>query len=813
MRRFVPRAGAGAAAADGSAFRPGGALPRPPPGFPQDAPRHGLWTVLAALYAGLIFALSATPGRELGSLGLPAWLFNMSHVPLYGGLASLVAMAFGGSLRGLRRGPWPTLWTLGAVGTYAIGDEIHQRFVPDRAATVEDVGLDLLGAAIALGLIHLLARRRASAGKEGGTGRAGRVAPELLLLLGAFALAFLVYLPSLGNDFTHWDDETYVTANPRIRGITPGNVRSWWAAPFFGNYAPLTLASYALDHVLWGLNPFGYHLGNVLLHAFSAGLFGTLLLRLGAPRVAGFLAAALFAFHPAQVEAVAWIAQRKTVLSMVFLLLSFHAYVGATRRVPVSWAGLLASLALFVAALLSKVSGVIFPGILVLYDLGYRRVSLARMLLEKAPFLLAALLLGAVGYQAQVDLGVTREGWLGGTPALHGATMAGFLARYGRILLFPTGLSALYDPPDARSLTEPWVLVGAGLLALGALGWVWAFARRRRALAWMGFFWLGLVPVSQIIPFWVHLADRYLYLPSLGVAAGAGALGSAWLGSLRSSGRRLLGSVAVGLVLIAFATLTVARQRVWQNSLTLWGDTIRRPPVHAKAYFFYGRNLHLRGDPQGALPYYERSHALEPDVYITLLRFGLACAEVGEMGRAEALLRSALARPNIPPESRAPAAFNLALVLAARGRHEEAISAYHEALGMAPDHAPIYASLARSLRWLGRPREARLRIAQALELEPGNAEAEIVLAGLDADAGRRAEARRRLEAVIERKLLLPEALFERSRIAAAEGDFAAARADLDRAEAEARGGFLVRQIREAREALDRGEIPPVISGR
>jgi VanZ family protein len=86
----------------------------------------------------------------------------VAHVPLYGGLASLVAMAFGGSLRGLRRGPWPTLWTLGAVGTYAIADEIHQRFVPDRAATVEDVGLDLLGAAIALGLIHLYARRRAS---------------------------------------------------------------------------------------------------------------------------------------------------------------------------------------------------------------------------------------------------------------------------------------------------------------------------------------------------------------------------------------------------------------------------------------------------------------------------------------------------------------------------------------------------------------------------------------------------------------------------------------------------------------------------
>jgi hypothetical protein len=164
MRRSSARIGRALQPSGAPAGRRKGALLGGDAGATAAVSRHGLWTCLALLYGALIFALSATPGGRLGGLGLPSWLFNVAHVPLYGGLASLVVMAFTGSLSGLRRGLWPTLWTLGAVGTYALSDELHQRFVPDRTATLGDVGLDLLGAAFALGLMHAFARRRADRG-------------------------------------------------------------------------------------------------------------------------------------------------------------------------------------------------------------------------------------------------------------------------------------------------------------------------------------------------------------------------------------------------------------------------------------------------------------------------------------------------------------------------------------------------------------------------------------------------------------------------------------------------------------------------
>ena len=207
--------------------------------------RHVLWACLAVLYAGLIFGLSAIPGSRLNELGLHPTLANLAHVPLYAGFAGFVLMAFAGNLAGMRRGPWPILYAIAAVMTYAISDEVHQRFVPGRTSSTGDLALDLFGASMALGVMRLAALRGRVPRGGSIADRMGAASPGLLFALGIVALALLVSLPALGNGFTNWDDQAYVIENPLVRGVTASNVNRWWAESYLGNDAPLALASCA----------------------------------------------------------------------------------------------------------------------------------------------------------------------------------------------------------------------------------------------------------------------------------------------------------------------------------------------------------------------------------------------------------------------------------------------------------------------------------------------------------------------------------------------------------------------------------------
>jgi len=548
-------------------------------------------------------------------------------------------------------------------------------------------------------------------------GPPGDARSTLLCAVAVAAPALLIYLPTLGYGFSNFDDPTYVADNPWIHALTWSNVRHWWTADYFGNYAPLTLASYALDHALWGQQPFGYHLTNVLLHAASSGLLVAALRLGGASLPTALFGAIVFATHPAQVESVAWVAQRKTLLAGFFLLLSYLAYVRAISSTPPSRGGLEITWGLFLAALVSKVTVVIFPAVLILYDLGFRRgESPRRLILEKVPFVILAAAGAWVGYRAQVDFQVTTQGWLGGTPVLHAATMAELLARYARILLLPTGLSALYDPPDARSLVEPWAVAGCALAALGAWGAWFAWRRDRRALPWMGFFWLGFLPVSQIVPYTVHMADRYLYVPMMGVAAVTGAGGVALLGRMRGRASRAAGAAAIGIALLCLSLLTLARERVWHDPFSLWSDTIRRPPVHWVSWYNHGKTMDEQGSPWEAIASYEQALALNPESVLSLTNLGHDYALVGELDRAESALRRAIALPRAVPEDRARAAILLGELLLARGRPAGAIPPLEHALAWQPRSVPARLLLARSLHALGRDTEARLRLDQALDL-------------------------------------------------------------------------------------------------
>ncbi len=774
----------------------------------REQSRHALWGVLAVLYAAFIFVLSDTPGDTLSAVGIPGWLLNLAHAPLYAGLTSLVLLALAGRMSAVRNSPWPSLWTFGAVATYALTDEFHQRFVPGRSAALGDLALDIMGTIIALALLRLYARRMTGVRAATRMNMAGAARTDLMLALGAAAFALLLFLPSRQNDFTNWDDYDYVVNNADIQGFSVEHFQAWWTHRVQANLAPVTMASLTLDYTLWKLNPFGYHLTNILLHVLGGALIVWLFLELRAPPVAAGIGALLFIAHPAQVESVAWVAERKSLLALVFMLLSFIVYIRATRSPAVKPWGLAASFLLFLVALLSKISVVVLPGVLFLYDLGYRREQpLWKLVLEKIPFGLAAVFFALLTAYFQSQIGILKPEWLGGTPLLHGATMASYFGRYARILLFPTGLSALYNPPAAVTGWEPWSIAGYAFLGLGLAGMLWALTRRRTALWWMGIFWLGFLPVAQIVPFWIRMADRYLQIPLIGWSAGAGLGAAALLKRLRTPGRQTAFLMILGLVFVSYASLTLDRQKVWKDSLTLWGTALDRPPVHWRIGLNYARALHSAGEFQASVPYYEQALAVDPDFFLTLKLMADVTGTLGDMGRAEALYRRAMSRIDVHPTQRAEAGLGLGLVLERQGRTKKAVEIYLAALALYPSHAPGQVILGRAFRSLGRSEEARARLELALKLDPEITQAEILLASLDTDSDRFEQSRARLDRVIASEAFREEALYEKARLSAAQGDFDGAREQLNALLGGIPPGPQRQRILAAEAALNRGEIP------
>lgn len=431
----------------------------------------------------------------------------------------------------------------------------------------------------------------------------------LLLMLAAVAL---VYGRALGHDFiTSWDDGLYVVNNSAAHGISLGHLRQAFSRLFGGNYAPVQIISYMVDFELWGLNPRGYLLTNLLLHLGNGLLFYALLLRAGAGRVAALTGALIFLIHPVQVESVVWIAQRKNLLAMTFFLTAFLLY-RRSRNVERALPAYAASLAAFCLALLAKSVAVIFPFVLLLHEFCYEPKDKRTGLLYRIfPFFAAA---AGVAYLAiwsqSPEQGGGRVPWWGGSPFATFCNMPVVLMRYLSLLLWPKELSAVYEFPVRSGVDGVVAVAVAGALALLGLG-CWLFLRHRRLFFWYALFFLGLLPVSQIVPLTTLMNDRYLYFPMLGCAALA-ALGVDRL--LGRGGRRVaaatIASVSALCLLSGYASYS--RAAVWRDDITLWTDTVRKAPGNADSWYNLGRSSQVRGRLDAALNAYLRALALHP---------------------------------------------------------------------------------------------------------------------------------------------------------------------------------------------------------
>jgi len=391
----------------------------------------------------------------------------------------------------------------------------------------------------------------------------------------------LVYSSSLSHEFIPiQDDNSYIIYNSTIKGFSLENIKAAFTSFYGGNYAPLHIISYMLDYTFSGLNPSGFILTNIVLHIINGLLFYLLLVRSRYTPVSATAAALIFLLHPVQVESVVWASERKTVLAMMFFLFATHSYlnyIAQSLNVGKTIQYLL-SLFSFVLAVLSKSVVVILPAVLVLHDLAYRKKDQQwRWIKDKFPYVLIALI-GVVLTIVSQDPGREggRSGFHGGSALATFFTMLPVLMKYLRMIFYPADLSIYYGSVQVKTTFDEDVLLsGLAAIALFILGIV-VWRKKRELFCWYALFFVGLLPVSQIVPIVTLINDRYLYFPMLGGAAFI--IGCVNLMHERFPRINVALPVLAVAVYISLSILTYNQTKTWQNTLSLYRQVIITNP-------------------------------------------------------------------------------------------------------------------------------------------------------------------------------------------------------------------------------------------
>lgn len=558
--------------------------------------------------------------------------------------------------------------------------------------------------------------------------------PPVVAALALVALTMVAYGPAYRAGFI-WDDDDYVTDNAALDTFG-GLVRIWTVPGAVPQYYPLTFTSFWLEHRFFGDAPFGYHVTNVALHALNATLAWLVLVRLGVP--GAWLAAAIFAVHPVHVESVAWVTERKNLLSgacYLGALLAALAFAAGTNEAERRRHGLLV-VALFVAALLSKTVTCSLPVILLLVA-WWRRGRV-----ERQELVAAAPLLGVGLALALVTIWMERT-HVGATGALFELSPWQRLLIAGRALWF---YLATLIWPHPLSFVYPRWSVDAGvwwqwippLAAAAVLAALWLARDRigRTPFTAAAGFAITLAPALGFIDVYpmryTFVADHYQYLASLFVIAPVAAV-------LATSTRGRLGEVAPAAavpLLLILAALTWRHATVLTGPETLWRDVIAKDPTGTMAHINLGMWLHGEGRAEEAAVALEDALRLEPNDGEVHGNLGIVLAALGRRDGAREHLERALA---LAPES-AQAHSNLGNLLASDGRLDEAVAHYLAAVRLTPAFADALNNLANVLVQQGKIDEAIARYEAALAADPTYLAAHYNFATVLTRAGRNAEA-------------------------------------------------------------------------
>jgi Flp pilus assembly protein TadD len=595
------------------------------------------------------------------------------------------------------------------------------------------------------------------------------------LSLSVAVVTFAIFVPGLRNEFVRWDDFELLVQNPHYRGLGWSEL-GWMFTTFHtGHYQPLSWITFAVDYLIWGMEPLGYHLTNLVLHAANAALFYFLSLRLLSlafsipypsadlrlKAAAGF-AAFFFAIHPLRVESVAWATERRDVLSGLFFLATVLCYLRAgavsdsisCRR---RWLG--AALSCYGLSLLSKASGVTLPLVLLVIDVyPLRRLgpgkwfgpSARRTWAEKVPFLLLAILAGVIAPLAQQDAQAVASLRVHGLASRLAQSIYG-LAFYLWKTILPLDLSPLYEvPPHLNPFAWPFLVSGTVVIAIT----VAVFALRHRWPAGLASWLCYAIIVAPVLGFVQSgrqmVADRYSYLSCLPWAIvlggclyhylrqhGAGQPSAAWKPPLA-------GGMSAAIIVI-LSVLTWKQIDVWRDNDALWRQVLA---VTDKSTFRSGTAHHLvgrfysdRGDLDQAIEHLRLSIEIEPTDATTYADLGAALARQGKLDEAIGNLQHAIAlSPTL-----SLAHFNLGNAFALQGRFEQAEKHLQDALRIKPDYPEAYNNLGKVYAAQGHLDKAIDLFRRAVEIQPDFAEAHHSLAMALAEKGNQDEAAQEMQ--------------------------------------------------------------------
>ncbi|MCS7336636.1 MAG: tetratricopeptide repeat protein [Verrucomicrobiae bacterium] len=537
-------------------------------------------------------------------------------------------------------------------------------------------------------------------------------------------VTLVLYWPATKHGFLVIDDNEYVTENPWVtRGLSLPGLKWALTAMHAANWHPVTWLSHMLDYEIHGLFAGGHHLTNIILHALNTLLLFLLLRRWTGSIWRSALVAALFGWHPLRVESVAWVAERKDVLSTWFMLLALLAYTGyAQRRTATRYA---LALGLFALGLMSKPMLVTLPLLLLLLDYWpFARLHLGttnptgsepqklgiRILAEKVPFfgltaisciltLVAQRAGGAVKPLEEVPLSLRLFNSL--------AAYLGYISK----TLWPSDLCVYYPLPQAPP-------IGSGLLgALAVSGVTYAALRLRARCPWffVGWLWfvIALVPVIGLVQVGNQaMADRYTYIPSIGLLTALVWCAANWLGRYRSGLR--IGAGIAGAILVCCIVLTRVQLGYWRDSVTLMSRAVRVTKRNAFAHLNLGVAFANLGKMEAAVEQYRAAIEFRPNDFLAHNNLGVALTALGRHEEAAAHYSKAL---ELNPKS-ALAHNNFGVLLAQQGKLDQAIEHFKTAIRLNPRYPKPYLNYGFALQKLGQAPQAITNYVKALELDP-----------------------------------------------------------------------------------------------